>query len=319
MLHQHPFMNTWKRFITLLLFSFLLIPALSQNSKNRFLLVRDEGIAQLSYINVENPKANWYVPVPAGRDMQLVGGGKVLIGTGSGYEEHDIKTGNKVYEITAFTGTIAAHRLKNGNTLLVGLNWQGKEGIVLVEIDSKGAIKRIIAYPGYDYVRLVRETTSGTFLVTSNDVVFEGDETGKIIWSAKLTGPEKIHAWQALRLENGNTIVSCGFAANFQILGPDGKILSTITGPAEVRPYFYAGFQILSNGNMIVANWQGHGPDHGRSGFQVLEYTPSGQLVWSWKQDAEKISSLQGVIALDGLDLNLLHVENEKGILAPVK
>jgi hypothetical protein len=52
---------------------------------------------------------------------------------------------------------------------------------------------------------------------------------------------------------------------------------------------------------------------------QLLEYTPGGKLVWSWKQDAEKFSSLQGVIVLNGLDINRLHVENSAGVLVPVE
>ena len=95
--------------------------------------------------------------------------------------------------------------------------------------------------------------------------------------------------------------------------------MKTITGPVEVNPNFYAGFQILRNGNYVVTNWQGHGADHGGSGIQLLEYSPEGKLVWSWKQDATKYSSLQAVIVLDGLDTNVMHVEDENGVLTPVK
>ena len=289
------------------------------NFNTRRLLLRDEGLSQLSYVDIGNPTSNWYTPVPSGRDLQLVGNGRVLIGTGTGYEEREIATGKKMFELTSFTGTVAARRLRNGNTLLVGLNWQGKEGIVLVETDLKGIIQRTIVYPGFTYVRLVRETPSGTFLITANDVVFEGNASGTVIWKAKLTGPEKTNAWQASRLANGQTVVSTGYGGNIQIFDAHGNKVATIVGPAEVKPNFYAGHQILSNGNIVVTNWQGHGPKFGSSGVQLLEYTPGGEMAWSWNQDPAKYSSLQGVIVLDGLDLNLLHVENENGVLAPVK
>src|SRR5690606_20335278 len=106
---------------------------------------------------------------------------------------------------------------------------------------------------------------------------------------------------------------------NFQLFSPDGTLVDSITGPSEANPYFYSGFQILENGNYVVANWQGHGPTHGASGMQVLEYNAQHEKVWHWNQDAERISSLQGVIVLDGLDLNYLHVEDASGKLAPVK
>jgi hypothetical protein len=283
------------------------------------LLIRDEGISQIALVDLGNPSANWYVPVPVGRDIQLVGNGRVLVGTGNGYEEHDIKTGAKVYELTSFPGTVAARRLRNGNTLLTGANWQDKKGIVLVEVDAAGKIVQTIVYPGFDYVRLVRETASGNFLITANNILFEGNKNGDIVWKATIGDAEKTHAWQALRLANGNTIVSTGYAKKLEIFSADGKLLDTITGPAEVNSNFYAGFQVLPNGNYIVANWQGHGPTHGAGGLQVIEYTPAGKLAWSWKQDAAKFSSLHSVIVLDDLDTNKMYVEDKDGKLAPVK
>ncbi|HKH60932.1 MAG TPA: hypothetical protein VKA49_08880 [Flavitalea sp.] len=282
-------------------------------------LLRDEGLSQLSYVDRAHPISNWHVAIPAGRDIQLVGSDRVMIGTGMGYEEREIATGRKVHELTSFDGTIAARRLRNGNTLLVGLNWQGRQGIVLVEVDNSAATKRLIVYPGFAYVRLVRETVAGTFLVTADDTIFEGSAEGSILWRAKIVGHDKPHVWQALRLSNGQIISSSGFAANFQFFGKDGKLVDTISGPASVRPHFYAGFQILSNDNLVVTNWQGHGPKFGGSGVQLLEYNRAGKLVWSWKQDSTKFSSLQGVIVLDGLDPKFLHVEDGDGKLAPIK
>lgn len=285
----------------------------------RRMLLRDEGKSQLSLEDLGYPKNNWYTPVPAGRDIQLVGHNRVLIGTGVGYEERDITTGKKVKELTSFNGTVSAHRLKNGNTILAGVNWQGGKGIVLVEVDSNGTIKRQMNFPGFIYVRLVRQTSKGTFLINSNDTVFEANAASEIIWRAKITSKQAPHSWQTLRLKNGNTLVSGGYAGNFQLFDKEGKLISTITGPDNIHPVFYAGYQILSNGNYVVTNWQGHGPNMGTSGTQVLEYTPKGELVWSWKQDPAKYSSLQGIIVLDGLNTNKLYVEDKRGMLAPIK
>lgn len=285
---------------------------------DRRLLLRDEGMSQLGYVDIGNPANNWYIPVPTGRDMQLVGAGRVLIGTGNGYEEREIATGKKVFELTSFPNTVSARRLRNGNTLLTGVNWQKKQGIVLVEVNSTGAIQRSVAFAGFDYVRLVRETANGNFLVAADEVVFEGDAQGNIAWRATVTGLPKPHAWQAVRLKNGQTLVSSGYAKNFQVFSKGGKLVDSISGPAMVNPNFYSGFQVLKNGNYVVANWQGHGTKFGASGIQVLEYTPKGSLVWSWKQDATKFSSLQAVIVLDGLDLNKLYTEDASGKLSPL-
>ena len=315
---KHQFADH-KRTLLIFIFSSFILSALSQQTPQKILL-RDEGKSQLSYEDLSNPTNNWYVPIPAGRDIQLVGHGCVLIGTGNGYEERKISTGEKVKEVTSFPGTLSARRLRNGNTLLAGMNWQGKKGVVLVEVDQSLKVKSEIAYGGFEYLRLVRETPTGTFLVAVDDTLFEGNKVGEVLWRIKIKGRrDKSHIWQAVRLAGGKTILSTGYNANLQVFDANNKLTDSISGPAEVNPDFYAGFQILADGNYLVTNWQGHGPDHGSSGVQLLEYNPKGKLIWSWKQDAAKYSSLQGVIVLDGLDINFLHVENEKGMLTPVK
>lgn len=317
--NMNQFISCSKKIMLLFLCSHIITTSFSQQTPKKFLL-RDEGKSQLSYEDIINPANNWYVQIPAGRDMQLVGHGCVLIGTGNGYEERKIATGEKVFELTTFPGTLSAHRLRNGNTLLTGMNWQGKQGVVLIEVDKTGTIVHQIAYGGFTYLRLARETPTGTFLVAAEDTLFEGNAAGTILWKTKIHGQrEKPHIWQGIRLANGKTIMSSGYNANLQVFDKNGKLTDTISGPAEVNPVFYAGFQILANGNYVVTNWQGHGPALGGSGVQLLEYNPAGKLVWSWKQDAVKYSSLQGVIVLDGLDINYMHTENGKGKLAPVK
>ena len=314
-------MNILKKFILLLPCVVLGFTANSQNSihSDRRFILRDEGLSQLSYVDLADPAKNWFVAVPPGRDLQLTGHGRILIGTGSGYEEREIATGKKVNELTSFTGTLSARRLRNGNTMLAGLNWQSKQGMVLIEVDVSGNTKRLLHFPQFNYVRLVRETPTGTFLINADSVVFESDAEGKILWRAIIKCKRQPHSWQALRMSNGQTIVSSGFAANFQIFAKDGSPVTSITGPEEVHSYFFSGFQILTNGNYVVANWQGHGPTFGASGVQLLEFSPDGKLAWSWKQDAAKYSSLQGVIVLDGLNPDLLHVEGANGSLVAVK
>lgn len=307
-----------KTLLSIALFLLSASAVLAQNTQRHFLL-RDEGISQLAFIDEAHPEKNWYTPIPTGRDIQLVGNGRVLVGTGNGYEEHDIATGKKVSELTSFPGTVSARRLKNGNTMLVGANWQEKQGIVLVEVNPSGEVQRKIVYPGFAYVRLIRETASNTFLVTADEIVFEGDASGNITWQAKIANKDKPHAWQAIRLANGETVVSTGYAASLQFFGKDGNLLRTITAPPAAKPNFFAGLQILPNGNYAVINWQGHGAGFGNSGTQLLEFTPEGKQAWSWQQDAAKFSSLHAVIFLDGLDTPLLHVEDSSGKLAPVK
>jgi hypothetical protein len=285
----------------------------------RKMLLHDEGLMQLIYVDLANPAARWSAPVADGNDMQLVGNNRVMLGTGNGYEEHDLTMmGAKVAELTTFPGTLSAHRLRSGNTLLAGLNWQGKTGIAIVSVNAAGTVVNTINYAGFDGVRLVRETPQGTYLVAANHVVFEGKTDGTVLWKTTLTSTipltQPLNSWKALRIASGDVVVATGHAANFQIIGSDHMVHQTFTGSATVAPYFFGNFQVLPNGDYLVANWEGHGTTNGTKGHQILEFDPTGNLVWSWKQDPTYISTIQDVILLDGLDPTHLYVEDTTGM-----
>ena len=55
----------------------------------------DEGHATLLHIDERDQSKNWIVPIgqPAARDMQLIGGNKILIGHHHGYTEFDLALG----------------------------------------------------------------------------------------------------------------------------------------------------------------------------------------------------------------------------------
>ena len=67
--------------------------------------------------------------------------------------------------------------------------------------------------------------------------------------------------------------------------------------PAEVDPFFYASFERLPDGHLLVANWQGHGPDNGHKGRQLLEFDAGRQLIGGWSAP-QRISSLQGILVV---------------------
>jgi hypothetical protein len=312
----------------------------------RKMLLRDEGASNLAYIDVGSAANSWIVPLAReqatgirGRDIQLVGNCRVMLGTDAGYEEYDIRTGERVTGTVAFVGTLSAQRLRNKNTVLVGVGtvdtpFQGSVGIVLVEINAIGSVVDQIVYSG-TYAGLARPTPTGTFLVANNTRVFEGDAAGNIlattftVATAQVTQP---HAWKALRAVNGSgnseTVVAAGYLGNLIVFNATGTVLRRITGgnatisggAAAVNPYFFADVRILANGNYLVANLAAQGPGHFTDLIPILEYTPAGALAWYWGDPAyaARLSSIQGVIALDGLDPSKLHVEDTNGQLVPV-
>ncbi len=283
------------------------------------LLLRDEAQSMVSYVELGNPAAGWHVTVPYGRDLQLVGNGRFLIGTDNGYQERSLADGSLVADQPAFPGTVSAHRLRNGHTILAGVNWQGGTGVVLAEVDAGGAVTRTIGFPQFSFVRLVRQTETGTFLVTVDDAVIESDPSGQIGWRADVPRVNQTasHVWQALRLRTGETVVSTGYAASIEIFAPDQTLMRTITAPPDVVPNQFVGFEILPGGNYLVANWVGHSGEV--MGVQLLEFDPQGALVWSYRPDPTTESlSLHHVIALDGLDPKFLYVDDTTGLLVPV-
>jgi hypothetical protein len=279
----------------------------------------DEGHATLLHIDERDPSKSWLVPIgqPAARDMQLVGGNKILIGHHRGYTEFDIRLGRVAKEFKALEGVTAVRRQPNGHTIIAGVDLPGTKGVVVLELDDNDREINRVVFPG-DYVRLIRQTNTGTYLMSCNDRIREGSRDGKYLRGFPVEG--FYHAWKSLRLPNGNLIVTAGYGAFVVELDAAGQILRKFGGteqvPEKVRPFFYAMFQLLPNGNIVLANWQGHGPGFGSSGVQLLEFNSAGEIVWSWSK-ADLISSLQGVLVLDGLDISRLHDERN-GVMAPL-
>jgi hypothetical protein len=279
----------------------------------------DEGHATLLHIDERDQAKNWIVPIgqPAARDMQLIGNGKILIGHHHGYSEFDIALGRLVKEFKSLEGVTAVRRQPNGHTIVAGVNVAGANGVVVLELDAGDREIHRAIFPG-DYVRLIRQTEQGTYLMSCNDRIREGSRDGKYLREFPVEG--FFHAWKSLRLPSGNLIVTAGYGAFVVELDPDGKMIRKFGGqdqvPEKVRPFFYAMCQLLPNGNIVLANWQGHGPGFGNSGVQLLEFNPAGEIVWTWSK-ADLISSLQGVLVLDGLDTSRLHDERS-GVMEPL-
>ncbi|HEY1719181.1 MAG TPA: hypothetical protein VGH42_12935 [Verrucomicrobiae bacterium] len=291
---------------------------MSATIQHEFIAI-DEGHATLLRVNESDQSKNWIVPIgrPQARDMQLIGGNKILIGHHHGYTEFDLTLGRVVKEFAALEGVTAARRQPDGHTIIAGVDIAGAKGVAVLELDaSDKEIYRAI-FPG-DYVRLIRQTEQGTYLMSCNDRIREGSRDGKYLREFSVDG--FYHAWKSLRLPNGNLIISAAYGAFLVELDPNGKIIRKFGGkesvPPEVNPFFYAMFQLLPNGNILLANWQGHGENHGAKGIQLLEFNPRDEIVWQWSE-SKLISSLQGVLVLDGLNTDLLHDERD-GLMKPI-
>jgi hypothetical protein len=222
-------------------------------------------------------------------------------------------------DFTGYSNVTSVRRLADGSTLLFGVDLDGSRGVVMVRLKPDDAKMKKIIWTG-NYVRLVRQTATGTFLMACNDTIKEADTNGTFIWKMYLPGnpASNKHMWKIVRMETGNMVVAAGYGAFLAEVNTSGNVIRKIGAapqPSGVNPNFYGMFQILPNGNIVVANWQGHGAGHGNAGIQLLEFDKSGTIVWQWNKPSQ-ISSLQGVLVLDSLNTGILHDERS-GIMSP--
>lgn len=300
--------------------------------QHEFLAI-DEGLSNLLYVNEANPAKNYVVAIgkPHPRDMQLEGDGKLLISHDQGYCEYDIATGRRLKDVSTYHDVSSARRLENGDLLLSGVDFDKQKlnkgdmpigdptgrHVQVVEFSPDGKEVKRTAYLG-DYLRLLRQTDTGTYLFALNTHFSEADAKGDYVKTYAVEGFK--HAWKALRLPNGHVIMSGGYGAFMAEVDADGKLVRKFGAAGdvapEIHPYFYALFQVMPNGHIIAANWQGHGKGHGASGRQIVEFDEHSQIVWTWS-DAKIISSIQGVLVLDGLDIAKRYDERT-GVMAPI-
>jgi hypothetical protein len=228
-------------------------------------------------------------------------------------------------------GIESARRLPSGNTVVLG---NGDSGIFVCELDVEGVPVpgRLLLGTGLSKGRLVRHTSAGTLLFCSET---EGQRViHEAAWGrgvhALFRVPDGVPAdsmLKAVRVASDRVVVSAGYSASLLVIdSARGRVVQTIGGKAQpepngltrpLSPHFFSGFQLLKGGFALIANWQGHGPSHAAVGYQLLMYDARGELVWAFDQtEFPHLTSLNNVIALDGLDTSRLHDE-PNGLLEP--
>jgi len=145
--------------------------------------------------------------------------------------------------------------------------------------------------------RHVRLTKAGTYLVPHLNLgkVVEYDASWKEIWSCPAPS-----AWAAVRLKNGNTLVSGNQHGYVREVNPKGEIVW------EINKGDLPGFPLhvvqevdrLANGNTVICNWSGFlkKPDWPNV-VQIIEVTPQKKVVWALREwtdpDLGPASSIQ--------------------------
>lgn len=267
---------------------------------DRRFLGYDEGHQTLGLYDTTRPGEGWTLSLaelPLARDLQSLEGGRALVGFDRGYFEVDVVTGQPVKVVDRWKGVTSVRRQADGTTLVAGVDLVGT-GITVLTLDAGDRVVHNARRDG-TYVRLLRTTPEGTWLLGADDHFLETDTD--LVEVRRLAAPGFRHAWMAHRYPDGTTLVSGGYGPFFAVFNRQGALVRTFGGkgevPAEVAPNFYASFVFTEDAGVLVANWQGHGPDHGAQGRQLVEFGPDGAYRGSWS-DPGRISSLQGLLLL---------------------
>jgi hypothetical protein len=191
--------------------------------------------------------------------------------------------------------------LRNGNFLIT------ESGTFrLVEIDGEGKPVHVIKLPRPDAelrysLRLTRESKRGTYLVPyfGQGKILEFDRAGKKrgeIGVGKHCKAPETSAYEAIPLEEGRLLVSCGPQDQVMILGKDGKPEWKLTGddlPDDIEFHWITKLVPLENGNIIICNYC-----KGKAAVKAFEVTPEKKVVW--RLTDEEVKGLTSLQVLDG-------------------
>ncbi len=174
--------------------------------------------------------------------------------------------------------------------VLIMQNGDPAKALIIRKADNK--VEKEIVLPArnpksvHGQFRHIRFTKSGTFLVAHMDLgkVVEYSAEGKEIWSVPAQS-----AWAAVRLKNGNTLISGNQVGYVREVNPKGEAVWEI-GKNELPgiPLFTVQeVSRLSNGNTLINNWSGSlAKELIQTGVQLIEVTPDKKVVWAlrdWK------------------------------------
>jgi len=233
-------------------------------------------------------------------DLWILPGGNLLFNTGHGVKEvtRDKKI---VFDYESASEIYACQRLTNGNTFISECS-TGR----LLEVNPAGqVVKEIRLLPegtngGHAFMRNARRLENGNYLVAHYGlkVVREYDPAGKMI--REIPAPGEPHS--AVRLPNGNTLVSCadgpGGARVFEV-DTAGKMVWQVQGDElpGVSLRFMAGLERRPNGDTLMANWLGHRNQSGQTA-DLIEVTPDKRVVWKFS-GGEEIKTISSALILD--------------------
>ena len=255
--------------------------------RHRF-LASDFMHSSLHFVDQYDTSKNWTLKLPEiAFDLQLLDNGRVLCNRTKGFDVYDLKTREKTdsFQMDALKDIRTVRRTDDGRTFL------GAQGGTVYELDAQNKLAATYEMPkAIKYVRLMRFAPKGTLLMAAEDGCYEvslekGLEAERRL-VRKFALPRPRNAYMALYAPDGNLLLSGGYSKGFFTFDPEGRLIkdTVFAQPEGLNNYFYAGFQILKNGNIVMANWTGHNEKDFKPGWKLIEFDKEHHVAWTWNE-----------------------------------
>ncbi len=302
--------------------SSITVPLAQAESPRRSFIAADSSKKQLALID-EQGKTQWQVKIGPLHDFHLLPSGNVLLQTSWTHVAEIEPTTNKTvwqYDSATSNGNAgskvevhAFQRLASGITMIAE-SGPGR----IIEVDQQGNLVRQIRlkvdkpHPHRD-TRLARKLSSGHYLVCheGDGAVREYDSSGAVVWEYRVplfdklpAGGHGVDAWgnqcfSAVRLPNGNTLISTGNGHSIIEVNRDKKIVWQLNQHdlPNVQLAWVTTVQVLRNGNIVLGNCHA-----GKNNPQIIEITRDKQIVWSffdWERFGDSLTNSL-VVTVDG-------------------
>lgn len=278
-------------------------PASGADRPSHRFITADSSKGRIAIIGADG-KTEWEYKIGPLHDLHVLSDGHVLFqDTWTHLVEVDPKSNKVVWEYDS-----ARHNGNEGKPIEVhafqrlddGVTMIAESGVSrIIEVDRDGKLLRQIKLKvskpdAHRDTRLVRKLDSGNYLVCheGDGVVREYDAKGETVWEYQVPlfdkrpkGGHGVEAFgnqcfAALRLKNGNTLLSTGNGHSVLEVSPKKEIVWSLhqNDLPGIQLAWVTTLQVLPGGNIVLGNCHA-----GPKNPQVIEVNRDKKVVWTFR------------------------------------
>jgi len=265
------------------------------------LVLGDESRGFIHYRDEFNPENDFSLQSPRPVwDLKWHADGQVRAVAGKGFTVTDIQKRAVVdrFEDNRLGGVSSVEFLPDGG-FLAGTNQKenGTNAIVVYAFAKDRSFVSRTAFPQVSNLRQMTRLANGELLLAYEKGMARVTlaDGGKVL--QLVAQPKGRNSYKAIVRKAGGYWLSAGYAQELYALSEAGVVEKTfsVKMPDGLHSHFFGGVTEQANGNLMVANWTGHGADDSKKGWQAIEFAPDGSVVWHlW--DPAKYGSISGVL-----------------------